>query len=98
MIFLSRKKMRIGFWMLLFAGGIFFHHHVLYSKTELSEENKLPVEKILSISSILSGRDAPVWSPDGTKILFMSGLKGKLNLWSVSYEKKHLTLITEDVS
>lgn len=98
MIFLSRKKMRIGFWMLLLAGGIFFHNHVLYSKAELSEENKLPVEKILSISSILSGRDAPVWSPDGTKILFMSGLKGKLNLWSITYEKKRLALITEDVS
>jgi TolB protein len=39
----------------------------------------LPVDKLLSISSVV-GRETPTWSPDGTRILFASGLGGLMTV------------------
>jgi dipeptidyl aminopeptidase/acylaminoacyl peptidase len=58
----------------------------------------LPADKLLSIGSVISGRDAPQWSPDGEQIMFMSGLRGGLNLMGIQPEGGFPFLLTENVS
>jgi dipeptidyl aminopeptidase/acylaminoacyl peptidase len=58
----------------------------------------LSAEKLLTIGSVLAGRDAPQWMPDGSRILFLSGLGGASGLWSVSPEGGFPTPVTQDLS
>ena len=57
----------------------------------------LSLDNLLSIGSVVSGRDAPQWSPDGSRIAFMSGLRGGLNLMSVSPDGGFPELLAEDL-
>ena len=58
----------------------------------------ISVDNLLSVRSIISGRDAPQWSPDGSLILFMSGLRGGLNLMGISPAGGFPVLLAEDAS
>jgi dipeptidyl aminopeptidase/acylaminoacyl peptidase len=58
----------------------------------------LPADKLLSIGSVISGRDAPQWSPDGERIMFMSGLRGGLNLMGIPPDGGFPVLLTENIS
>ena len=60
-------------------------------------QDPLSIDNLLSVRSVLSGRDAPLWSPDGSRILFMSGLRGGLNLMAMSPEGGFPELLTEDL-
>ena len=58
----------------------------------------LLVDNLLSIGSVVSGRDAPQWSPDGSAILFLSSLGGGSGLWSISPEGGFPVQMVEDLS
>jgi len=58
----------------------------------------ISVDNLLSIRSVISGRDAPQWSPDGSLIMFMSGMRGGLNLMGIHPEGGFPTLLAEDLS
>jgi dipeptidyl aminopeptidase/acylaminoacyl peptidase len=65
---------------------------------EGEEPERLSVDNLLSITSVIVGRDAPQWSPDGSRIMFMSGMRGGLNLMGISPEGSFPELLVEDLS
>jgi len=44
----------------------------------------LTVDQVLSVTSALGGRDAPIWNPDGTRVAFLGSMGGPIGLWEVS--------------
>ncbi len=44
----------------------------------------LTADQVLLVSSVIGGRDAPNWHPDGTRIAFLGSFGGPLGLWEVS--------------
>lgn len=78
-----------GFGLLVVAGDL--------PAQEASGE-AVSVENLLSIGSAVSGRDAPQWSPDGSTIAFMSGMRGGLDVLGVSPEGGFPRLLVEDLS
>ena len=74
---------------------------VLYGPTvSFSQDDYEPLsaDNLLSIRSVISGRDAPQWSPDGSRIMFMSSLRGGLNMMGIDPEGGFPTLLAEDLS
>ncbi|MEM9406440.1 MAG: S9 family peptidase [Acidobacteriota bacterium] len=61
-------------------------------------EEPISLDNLLSIGTVVAGRDSPQWSPDGSKILFMSGLRGGLNLVTISPDGGFPVLVAEDLS
>ena len=61
---------------------------------------ELTVAQILAMQSVISG-DTPRWSPDGSRIMFVSSLGGTADLWSVSPDRdfpQRMSLGMGDVS
>jgi Tol biopolymer transport system component len=53
----------------------------------------LSVDQLLAIRSIVSG-DRPCWMPDGETILFVSGLSGEPDLWTIRTDGTALQKLT----
>lgn len=62
------------------------------------EYEPLPADDLLSIRSVISGRDAPQWSPDGSLIMFMSSMRGGLNMMGIAPEGGFPNLLAENLS
>ena len=61
---------------------------------------ELTVDQILAMQSVIAG-DTPRWSPDGSRIMFVSSLGGTADLWSVSPDRdfpQRMSLGMGDVS
>ena len=54
------------------------------ASSALAVPPSLTVDQVLSVSSMLGGRDAPVWSPDGLRLAFLGSMGGPLGLWEVN--------------
>lgn len=62
------------------------------------EAGALSAQELTSIGSVISGRDAPQWSPDGDEILFMTSLGGGVNVYGISPEGGFPRPLVEDLS
>ena len=64
-----KKTTAIGFFVLLFLGTLL---------TTIAQDRRqaLPLDDLLGIASVISGREAPQWSPDGADLLWSSSLYG----------------------
>jgi dipeptidyl aminopeptidase/acylaminoacyl peptidase len=58
----------------------------------------LSADQVLSVSSVVGGRDAPNWHPDGGRISFLGSFGGPLGLWEVSATGGKPRQLIEDVS
>ncbi|MFN7457150.1 MAG: TolB family protein, partial [Gemmatimonas sp.] len=43
----------------------------------------LTADQIQSVTSMIAGRDAPMWHPDGTRLAFLGSMGGPIGLWEV---------------
>ena len=50
-----------------------------------SDAPEVSADRILAVRSVVGG-ETPQWSPDGSQIMFASGLGGKAGLWGISPE------------
>jgi dipeptidyl aminopeptidase/acylaminoacyl peptidase len=50
----------------------------------MASAQPVPADQLVDIGSAVSGRDTPVWSPDGETVAFMSTLRGGLDLLGVA--------------
>jgi len=46
------------------------------AKSNKNEQMRITIDNILQIDSVISGRESPKWSPDGSQIIFPSSLYG----------------------
>ena len=58
----------------------------------------LTADQVLSISSVIGGRDAPKWHPDGKRIAFLGSFGGPMGLWEVDATGGKPQLLIDDVS
>ncbi len=58
----------------------------------------LSADQLLSISSVVGGRDEPVWQPDGSHVTFLGSFGGPLGIWSVPAAGGPARLLVGDVS
>ena len=55
-------------------------------------------DRLLSISSVVSGRDPAAWYPDGTRLAFLGSFGGPVGVWEVSATGGAPTQIVADAS
>ena len=53
-------------------------------------------EKAFPVATNADFNYAPEWSPDGKKIIFISGKNKQFNMWMFEIETKKLTQLTTD--
>ena len=58
-----------------------------------TDESKLSLDQILSIQTLVAA-ETPQWSPDGTRIVFVSSLGDTAELWSVPADGGFPTRLT----
>jgi dipeptidyl aminopeptidase/acylaminoacyl peptidase len=58
----------------------------------------LTADQVLSVTSVIGGRDAPNWHPDGTRIAFLGSFGGPLGLWEVNATGGKPRQLIDDVS
>jgi dipeptidyl aminopeptidase/acylaminoacyl peptidase len=58
----------------------------------------LTADQVLSVASVIGGRDAPNWHPDGTRIAFLGSFGGPLGLWEVNATGGKPRQLIDDVS
>ncbi|MEO5814543.1 MAG: S9 family peptidase [Gemmatimonadaceae bacterium] len=68
--------------------------------TQLRQDDPAPLtaDQVLSITSVIAGRDAPTWHPDGSRIAFLGSFGGPMGLWEVSATGGMPRQLIEDVS
>ena len=49
-----------------------------------SVPSALTVDQVLSVTSALGGRDAPIWNAEGTRVAFLGSMGGPIGLWEVN--------------
>jgi dipeptidyl aminopeptidase/acylaminoacyl peptidase len=62
------------------------------------EAGPLTARELTSFRSVIAGRDAPQWSPDGSEILFMTSLGGGVGVYGISPEGGFPRPLVEDLS
>ncbi len=65
---------------------------------QAAEARALTAAELTSFRSVIGGRDAPQWRPDGREILFMTGLGGGLNVYGISPDGGFPRPLVEDLS
>ena len=63
------------------------------ASTRPSSDDPVSIDQILAISSV-AGSESPQWSPDGRTLVFVSGLSGSSELWSVDVASGLLTRLS----
>ena len=58
----------------------------------------LSADELLSVSSVVGGRDEPVWDADGSHVTFLGSFGGPLGIWSVPASGGPARLLVRDVS
>jgi dipeptidyl aminopeptidase/acylaminoacyl peptidase len=65
---------------------------------EAASPSPIPADALVDIGSVLSGRDAPQWHPDGTTIGAMSTLLGGLGFVGLDVESGALRPLVDDLT
>jgi dipeptidyl aminopeptidase/acylaminoacyl peptidase len=68
----------------LFVTGLFMAGGAPVAHAQTAPGPAMTATEVVDASSILSGRDTPVWSPGGETVAFMSTLRGGLDLLGVA--------------
>ena len=63
-----------------------------------SPDGPIPADELVDISSVVAGRDTPIWSPDGSTVAFMSTMRGQLDLLGVDPAGGAPRLIAPDLT
>ena len=58
----------------------------------------ISADELLSVSSVVGGRDEPVWDADGSHVTFLGSFGGPLGIWSVPAAGGPAKLLVRDVS
>jgi dipeptidyl aminopeptidase/acylaminoacyl peptidase len=80
------------------AAGVLYTNQLRYGMCEQERiwtpmARSLSVDQLLALNSIVSG-DRPCWMPDGETILFVSGLGGEPDLWTIRADGTALKRLT----
>ena len=69
---------------------------LVVSPIAAQERGMLSIDQLQSVNSLVGGRDAPLWSPDGSKIVFLGGLDG--GLWTITPDGGFPTRLAQGVA